>query len=339
MSFLREFHYSSISQRKIISANNFITFVLIGLLFAYISLMLKYYFFYYPVIKVVTIFGFGGIFSGNILGRFLYSRKENFKPVYVTSELVVAILTIFYMICIFLKPAGFGPVIILFFLFKYAIPAMIFITSLFIGIKINYSIRVSCGDFIDKKRGMERFLVLTLSGLATGVTSAGLLYSFDIPLLVFMPLPILLVILGLIVNLPYDPAPLYTRDDEEDRSQGGAADEGRGTNHIVFSYLNFVYLIVYSYLGYACVSKYYGDLIYVKLIFMVTIFIVMLAGYGAGRYIKILYTHIYGESFLPVAFLSFLIMLMSFNQVLHFFPAILFFHPRLFFWAYYCITR
>ncbi len=73
MSFLREFQYSNISQRKIIDYNNSLTFILMGALFGDLTVTLHYYLFYFPVISIVIYFGLGGLFLGNLLGKLLFS--------------------------------------------------------------------------------------------------------------------------------------------------------------------------------------------------------------------------------------------------------------------------
>ena len=150
MSFLRVFHYSNISQRKLIDFNNFLSFLLIGILFTDISFVLKYYFFYFPVFKVIMIFGFSGFFIGNLLGRQLYSKFRNFKRIYIISEIAFIAIFLLYFMRNLVMPGSDEFLLKLFFVFKYSIAGLILIASLLFGIKINYSIRVSCGDFIDK---------------------------------------------------------------------------------------------------------------------------------------------------------------------------------------------
>jgi tetratricopeptide (TPR) repeat protein len=325
MSFSRVFHYSNISQRKLIDFNNFLTFLLIGILFTDISFLLKYYFFYYPVFKVIVIFGFGGLFIGNLLGRQLYSRCRNFRLIHIVSEAAFIAVFLFYTLRNLIMPGSDEVLIKLFFIFKYSIPVLLLVTSSLFGIKINYSIRVSCGNFIDKKQGIERFIGFMFLGISIGIVLSGILYSFSIPLLFVTPLALLLA--PFLINLPYNPAPLYAKDYEEEKDREVSSQQGKRADTALFTYLNFLYIIMYSYLGLSSISKYYGDLIYVKLIFIALLFIVMLLGYVTGKMIKVSNLHVYGESFLPIAFLVFLILLLSFNRQLNLILGILLFTP------------
>jgi len=325
MSFLRVFHYSNISQRKLIDFNNFLSFLLIGILFTDISFVLKYYFFYFPVFKVIMIFGFSGFFIGNLLGRQLYSKFRNFKRIYIISEIAFIAIFLLYFMRNLVMPGSDEFLLKLFFVFKYSIAGLILIASLLFGIKINYSIRVSCGDFIDKKQGIERFIGLMFLGISLGIVLSGLLYSFSIPLFFVTPLALLLAIF--LINLPYNPAPLYAKDYEEDKDKEISFQQGKRTDTALFTYLNFLYIIMYAYLGLSSISRYYGDLIYIKLIFIALFFIFMLLGYVGGKLIKFSNLHVYGESFLPIAFLVFLFLLLSFNRNLNFILGIILFTP------------
>src|SRR4030042_1051835 len=325
MSFLRVFHYSNISQRKLIDFNNFLSFLLIGILFTDISFVLQYYFFYYPVFKVIMIFGFSGLFIGNLLARWLYAKFRKFKRIYIFSETAFIAVFLLYFLRNLIMPGSDEFLLKLFFIFKYSIPALIFITASLVGIKINYSIRVSCVNFIDKKQGIERFIGFMFLGLSMGIVLSGLLYSFGIPLFFITPLALLLVVF--LINLPYDPAPLYAKDYEEDKDKEISLQQGKRTDTALFTYLNFLYIIVYAYIGLSSITKYYGDLIYIKLIFIALFFIFTLIGYAGGKLIKSSNLHVYGESFLPIAFLVFLLLLLGFNRDLNYIPGNILFTP------------
>jgi tetratricopeptide (TPR) repeat protein len=325
MSFLRVFHYSNISQRKLIDFNNFLSFLLIGILFTDLSFVLQYYFFYYPVFKVIMIFGFSGLITGNLLARWLYAKFKNFKRVYIISETAFIVIFLLYFMRNLIMPGPDEVLITLFLIFKYSIPALIFIIASLFGIKINYSIRVSCGNFIDKTPGVERLIGFMFLGLSIGIVLSGLLYSLAIPLFFATPLALLPAVF--LINLPYDPAPLYAKYYEEDKEKDASSQQGKRTDTALFTYLNFLYIIVYAYLGLSSISKYYGDLIYIKLIFIALFFIFTLAGYIAGKLVKYSSLQVYGESFLPIAFLVFMILLLGFNRDLNFIAGILIFTP------------
>jgi tetratricopeptide (TPR) repeat protein len=274
------------------------------------------------------IFGFSGLFIGNLLARWLYAKFRNSKRIYVISEIAFIVVFLLYFLRNLIMPGSDEFLIMLFFIFKYSIPALIFITASIFGFKINYSIRVSCGNFIDKKQGIERFVGFMFLGLSMGIVLSGLLYSLSISVFFVTPLALLLAVF--FINLPYDPAPLYAKDYEEDKDRDASSQQGKRTDTALFTYLNFLYIIMYAFLGLSSIIKYYGDLIYIKLIFIALFFILILIGYTAGRRLTFSNLHVYGESLLPIAFLVFMMLILGFNRHLNFMLGIIFFTPLAF---------
>lgn len=325
MSFLKEF-YSTISQRKIIDYINFLSFIMLGIIITDAYFLLKYYSFYNPAIKVIAIFGLCGLFTGNFLGRFLYSKYKNNRFIHVVFEIIFILFFILYTLRNLFMPGSQEFFIYLFFLFKYSIPVLIFIIHLFFGVKINYNIRISCGDFIDTTQGIKRLMGFLFVGALVGIGIATALYSFNIPVMATIPVAVLLLPSVFLVNLPYSPASYFTSEYEEDKERT-APSGGTGNDIALFNYLNFLCIIIYSYLAFSSISKYYGDLIYVTMIFAVIHLGFILIGFGAGQYIKLTRLYVYGDSFFPVVFLVILIILMSFHGQLSFVAGILLFAP------------
>ncbi|MBN2158999.1 MAG: tetratricopeptide repeat protein [Spirochaetes bacterium] len=226
-------------------------------------------------------------------------------------------------------PADFEFILSLFFVSQYAIPGLIFLTMFFFGIKLHYSIRVSCGNFIDKKYAIEQFIGFMLLGISLGIAISSAMYYFGVPLIYIAPLVLVILPSTFLMNLTYNPAPLYAREDEDDRVREIDAPAGKRPEETSFAYLNFTYVIVYTTLGFASISKYYGNLIHVEMVFIALFFLIFLGGYIAGRYLRLSRLHIYGQSFLPLLFLVFLILLMSFSGRLTYTGSILLFSPMI----------
>jgi tetratricopeptide (TPR) repeat protein len=327
MGFLREYHYSHAYQRKIIDYINFLSFLLIGIFFVNIAIVSKYYFYYELDIQVILILCMAGVFAGAALGRLLYTKFKNHRSTYIFSELAYLSLVLAYFLLDVLKYDSIGLVIHIFFFFKYIIPAVMFIVTAMIGLKVSYSIRISCAEFTDSEHGAGRFIGFMLLGILLGVAAAELFYSYNIPVYFFGIVPVLIVPSIFLVNFSGYPVPVYENDEEEEKEEEPQPEKNGRTDKLIFIYLNFLYIIMYAYLGFASISRYYGDFIHVKLLFVVILFLFMLAGYIAGRYIPLSNLYTYGELFFPAAFLVFLILLIRFSSFLHFFPGILLFLP------------
>ena len=328
MSFFKKTDPSAISQGKLLDFNNFLSFTVIGILFSDLYFLLKHYFFYDPVLNVIVVFGLGGICIGNLMGRLFYSKFRNARLISILSEAVFSIVFVLYTLRNIIIPGPGEFLIQSFFSFKYGIPALLLLASFSFGVKINHSLRISCGDYIDKKMGTERFARALLAGTLLGMVLAGVFFSFDIPLFYLAPLAIALVTSIVLINLPYHPAPLRVdaaADDEQEKETLSRPE--RRADAVLFTYLNFVSIVFYAYLGITAISKYYGDLAYVGTIFMTVLLAAMLSGYAAGGFIRVPYLHVYGASSFPLAFLAFLAILISSNRALYVVSAILLFVP------------
>ncbi len=325
MTFSRKFNYSAVSQRKVVDYNNFLTFVLLGGLFAEFSFLVTRYLFYFPGIQYLVLIGLAGLFAGNMGGRFVYPRREKYKNIYLTVELSFLLLCVACLLRNLALPSGNEALLWLFFRCKYSIPMILFVILFFFGMKMNYSIRVSCGDFIDKTQGIERFVGFVFLGAALGMVITGILRSFELPSEYLVILPLLVVPSTCMINLPYDAPSLYTREDEEDRDPAGERESMSGP--AFFTYLNFLSVVVYSFLGCAAIERYFGNMIYVILLFLVALFLFILLGYGLGRLMPWKGFHSYGQAILPAVFLLFLALLFGLEKKVGMIPGIVFFAP------------
>lgn len=328
MSFLKKSGQTAISQGKYIDLNNFLSFAVIGIFFSDLYFLLKYYFFYDPVLNVILLFGLGGVCFGDLLGRFLYSKLTKTRLITVLSETVFCAGFIIYALRDLITKGSGDLFLESFFAFKYGFPALLFLVSIFFGIKTHYSLRISCAEYVEKKGGTERFAGALLAGSLFGIALAGIFFSFDIRLFYLSPLGLLLLVSIRGIDLPYDPAPLRvaaSADEEPEKERGNRPE--RRADAVLYTYLNFLSVLLYAYLGFVAISKYYGDTVYVGAIFVVLLLAALLGGYLAGGGIKAPYLHVYGASLFPIAFLVFISFLMNYNQGLHFIIGILLFAP------------
>lgn len=325
MHFLRKFNYSAVSQRKVIDYNNLLSLILLAVLVTDFSFLFSRYLFYFPVVLCLVSIVMGGVFVGNLSGRFLYPRREKFRIIHVVSEIAFISLCVLYLSRDLIMPSGDEALALQFFWFKYSIPAIIFLISILFGLKMNYSIRVSCGDFIDKKQGIERFIGFVFLGSALGIVIAGLFDSFELPRAYLLLLPFMVLPSVFMINLPYEAPSLFTRDDEEDRDPISERESMSGP--AFFTYLNFLSAVVYSYLGCTAIERFYGNMVYVIHLFLATLFVFILAGYVIGRLVSWRGFHSYGQAILPGVFMLFLALLFSLGKKVGMIPGIILFAP------------
>lgn len=330
MSFMRKYQYSNIGQRKIIEYNYILTHVLLGIFFTDLYFSLTYYFFYFPVSALLVVLGFSGIFTGTLLGKALYSHFNRFRAISIISELLFLVLALVLLLRD-VASLWMGDVLLTLLLSSpWLIPLLIGMASLLFGIKINYSCRVACGDYIDTKAGIERFIGFLFFGLLLGMFLACLLHTFGFHVYFLAIVPLLIIPSTFMINLPYNPETQYAKEDEEDRKSEASPEEAPEKETPFFACMNFLYVIIYGFFGSAVISRYYGDLVFVKLTFVALVFITLLAGFVAGRLVAHSRIHLYGEAFLPVTFLIFLMLVMSYGGELYFIGGILLFAPTSF---------
>jgi tetratricopeptide (TPR) repeat protein len=330
MSIFRELRYVHIPRRSVINYNNFFTFLLIGIVFADCAFVFKYYFFYDPVVKIILILGLGGLFTGNLLGRLVHARYANYRFIFILCETLYLLIFILFLLRDIIGYHNESLIVLLFLSSWILIPALIFVTLLLIGMKIHHSLSCSCAESAAKKRGGELYIGIMLAAISLGIIISGIFHSFNVPAEFIIVVPIILLSSIFLMNYRGNRPVIYEKDHDEEAEKPpppASANEGA---HPIFIYLNFIYIIVYSYLGFSGIIKYYGNSPYVELAFIFLLLLVMLAGYLAGRYLSMPHLYIYGGSLFPAAFIVFLILLMHWYGSLYFIAGILLFSPAAF---------
>jgi tetratricopeptide (TPR) repeat protein len=324
MSFLKEYSYSDIKQRKYIYINVLITFAVSAFIISDAAFNLKYYFFYLQIVKIILLTFIAGIFVGNLSGRFFFGIIKKSRIVYITAEILFIIIAALFFFRSFINPTQKEPLISLFFINQYIIPALIFFFGLIAGIKLHYLLKVSCGDFIDEKGAVYNFLLSSIGGLTIGLfIYAGIAYA---GLQSYLPVVLCIGLIPLIFifYLQYNPDPIIAKHfrDEFDEKQDNIKNE-----ELIFSYLNFTYVLIYSYLGFITIMKYYGNLNYIHFAFPAFLLILICTGFLLGRFFKNYYRHIFTEMIFPVFFLIFILLINNLYGLLSFKAASALFAP------------
>ena len=296
-------------QRRLLLFNVFSTFLLAGYIFSDFSFSLIYYFFYFPVIKLIIISALGGFLLGNIIGWGLFAYIKGYRAKFVFVDIVLFISASAYVLRhIFIGDVN-EPLILLLNSSFYFIPLIIFFIALLCGIKINYYLKILCNDFDDDKQGIIQFIGIFLISIIISILISGSRYfiqdtlSWENIRYVFILLPVMLISSSFLIRLPYQ---IEQSDPEQYEEIETPIRNSIYRDDLFFTYLNFSYIIIYVYLGFVTLIKIYGDLFYVKLITITIVLLSLLLGYLIGRIVKIAFWHIYVEMIFPIFFFIFL---------------------------------
>jgi tetratricopeptide (TPR) repeat protein len=327
MTFLSEFSYPEISQRRIVLLNAFTSFVILGIIYFYSSLTLKYYFIYQPVMQLVFLAGLCGIFFGNLIAKFILTKINSYRQIFVSADILFILACLFYIYGRLIISDNYDPLLYLYIKSQIYAALPIFAISLFAGIKINYFLKISCGNFIDNKRAVLPFLLFLLSGTALGIILSFTIYCFN-DLFFFtgiLLLPILPTIF--LINLSYNPKPIYAQESNESDHTSGQQQNNHKRDDLFFIYLNFTYILIYFFLGFTTIIKYFGNFIYIKIFFILISVVSATVGIIFARIIKQAFWYIYAEMLYPVFFIISMVLLISFKDTISFAAAVCIFIP------------
>ena len=327
MTFLREFSYPDVSQRRFMLLNSFVSFIILSFIYIYSSLILNYYFLYNPVMRTIFLSGLSGIFTGNLAGKFLFAKLKKHRQIFLTADVLFILTCLFYIYGRILIPLNHDPLIYLYINSPIYSALPVFFISLFAGIKINYFLKISCGDFIDNKRAAIPFLLFLLAGIALGAALAlivychkGLYYYSGILFLAVLPTLFF-------IKLSYNPSPIYAQELKENASTPAQNNVNFKRDDLFFIYLNFTYIFIYVFLGFTAVVKYFGDFTYIKIFFILISLASVITGILSSRLVKQAFWFIYAEMLYPLLFLIFLAAIIIFKDQMSFLAASFVFIP------------
>ncbi|MBN2039060.1 MAG: hypothetical protein JW864_03400 [Spirochaetes bacterium] len=315
MTFLSEFSYPEISQRRIIIFNALISFITLGIIYTNASITLKFYFLYRPVLQIIFLTALAGIFAGNMFGRLLFAKLRHYRFFYILTDLIFILACGLYIYTPLLLPGMNNPLITLFFTNQYYTVLPFFIISFFAGLKICYFLKISCGDFLDGKRAVLSFFISAILGFSAGIIIAVVLYYYKEYFIFSGILPVLILPTVFLIKLAYNPKPIYA---QEIRDHSGETESGK-TNHkrddLFFIYLNFSYILIYIFLTHVTIVKLFGDSTYIQLVFILTILLSIIIGFILAKIIKQAFWFIYSEMLYPVFFILAFVSLLFFKDI------------------------
>ena len=331
MTLVKEFSYSNINQRRIVLVNTFISAFLTVFIMADFVYSIKYYFFYFPVIRVLLLFVLSGLFLGNLAGRFLFSVIRFHRVILIISEIAFSLLCAAYLSRFFLMPDVREPLFSIFSMYRAALPLFCAVLCFFLGVKFNYFLKICTGNFIDEKHGAVPYIMLLLLGILMGISVASLHLGWwfqvdrSIVNISMSALALVSLVSAMFLNLSYNPDTMYAQHYYDEGETPSMSVTHR--DDLFFTYLNFSYIFIYLYLGYESYVKFYGDLFYHKAAFNITIAAGLLAGFVLGRLVRTAFWHIYSEMIFPVFFLLYIFLVYNFSDTVPFYYALGFIVP------------
>ncbi|MBN2435458.1 MAG: tetratricopeptide repeat protein [Spirochaetes bacterium] len=330
MSELKQYHYKSRSQRIIALSVAFLVNFAVGMAITMVFIDAKTVFFYRSVFNNVVIYMLFFHFLGIIAGSQIFKRLKQSRWFFCGALLLFTLVFITLFSVKYFLNDYYRHLIIAYIEHTPFLVLVVSAVPFAGGVINNYILKVVCGKFFDEKKSGHFFVMHMLLGLiAGGVWFSAVQLDFLPGFLLFMPfLP--LVALAFIFKLEYSPDPFFAREvkySSEIKKTDTAVEK---KEDLVFNYLNFLYIVIYTILGFFTFIRFYNDLLYIKLFFLSVIFIFLALGFMLSFILKSRYWHIYSEMYYPFFFLFFFIMLNRFSGQLPFYYGALFIIPLAF---------
>jgi tetratricopeptide (TPR) repeat protein len=325
MTIIKEYQYKERWQRVSALIFSFLLHICAGMVLSTVLLYAKTVFFYQPVFKRIVIFTLTFHLLGILSGGYIFKKIKKSRALFI----IISLLGVLSYLVYGLKSLFISDMYAFFLSILKASSPLIFlllgVIPFLTGILNDYFIKIFSGTYFDEKKGTHTFLILMILGLASGVLfQFGLSYYGLSDLFSLIPCVVAIPFV-FIVRLEYTPEPFYA---QELGDHSGEEDVHKGKNKdIFFNYLNFLYIAIYIFLGLLTFSKHYGDMLYVKLLFLGVVFGCMAVGFVLSSFVKRTFWHIYSEMFYPFFFLFFFIMLIRFAGRMEFYLSVLFIVP------------
>ncbi len=310
MKLLKEFSYTDIVQRRIVLFNTFLTFVVFSLVYTSIVYDYNFYFIYKAALRNVALGAITGLLFGNLAGKLLLSTRR-YRLFYLGSEAVLIIAALVYVLKsrLIIDTVGLANY---FLRYDALIAAASSIVPFFLGVKFNYFLKISCGNFIDDKKGTIAFFSCLISGFILGIAIFFVMTIYGISIM-YAGLTLIAPLIGTIffVRLSYTSMPQYAQETREAIDKKHASETVR--DDIYFTFLNFSFLVVYIYLAYLMTVRLYGNLVLVQYSFLLLTGCALMIGFVIARNVSNAFWVVYSEMLFPVSFLLYLILVESYG--------------------------
>lgn len=326
MPVVKQYHYANVAQRRFIKINSLATAFILGWLSIETVLSLSKFFPYTRVFELLMGLFLVSHLCGNLLGKLLFWKVRLSRIPYVITELL------FTGVCGFLAFKAFtnktdNPLLSVYFSSPAVLGVVLAAVPFIAGIKNNYFLKVSCGVFFDEKKGAPGYILLSFIGFIAG--SAGVVFSHfaGIPVWIGAVPAAVCFMLLFCISAQYNPVPFFAQEitsndapDEEERD--------RTRDDLFFLYLNFSYILVYTFLGGVLIQRTYGDFLHIKFAYLITILLSVCAGYFTSIALRTsILPRIYAEVTYPFIFFGLYILVNVFGGNLPYYKGIILFTP------------
>ncbi|MDR3237408.1 MAG: hypothetical protein LBT84_02775, partial [Spirochaetia bacterium] len=329
MTLVKSFSYLNINQRRLLLINLFLASLLASSILADIFYSAQYYFFYITSARYILLAVLPALVAGSLLGRFIFSVFKSYRLLFTLIDIFFFIICGLYVCRFFIVSGGANPVFVLITSCGHGMLLYAALISFFAGIKLNYGLKISSGDFIDEKHGIYSFFTICFAGILSGIIIASIhitgFISADNIIIICLQSAAALVVLvsSFFINMEYNPDTMYMHRFDEDEQ--AAAVEHR--DDIFFTYLNASYIFMYTYLAYFNYIKFYADLRWGGARFAAVCILFIMAGFFLGRLVRQSFWHIYSEMLFPVFFMLYVFLIYRFHEQVTPFQALSFIIP------------
>jgi len=302
---IKEFNYSSITQRRFVLLSVFfsiatlVVFTLLNIL--YVSSLTLYS----PVWKYTLTFAFSGLLAGIIAGNSILKRLQNHRIIFIIQEFIAVCVAIAPVIAAFVYNDilnAYGTILQHCYWLLYGAIFLLYFST---GIKAPYYLKTTIGDYIDDKNPAILAVCFALLSFIASLAFGLFIFYNQHYLILYVVLPILSCVFTILLSLPFCPPAIISRGVAEERAITSRDD-------ILFTYCNVSFISIFIILILLSIVSRYG--LYLQIIFYSAIAIAagFIVGTIASQYIK---THntvfIYGEMLYPFLFLGFIIIIYS----------------------------
>ncbi len=310
MKSIKEISYTDVFQRRVLFLNAFFTYVIIMFLLADSAYNLYYLDVYGNAVRTVALYGLFAFLLGNLLGG-LILKKTSTGKIYIITDFLFLLISLLLL----LKNTLIDNVPILsvvpYGMYHVYLGPVFSLVAFLTGIKSNYFLKITCGTFIDDKKGVLPFVLMMIVGSLIGLalfSTVTLLGGYHfLGALLIVPIMPTVFIIRFAYNLPSRYAQETIDGPYESQKEGGEQED------VYFVFLNFSFITIYIYLGYLYTVKFYGCLFPVQLLFFAVVSCSILAGCLAARILRNVFWFIFSAMLFPVVFLCFVFMVHYFG--------------------------
>ena len=316
MTHLKKFSYSETSGRWMIYSSAFITFFISSFILSDAILTYKQFLPYFEFTGILLCLSLFALFLGNISGRVIYNKIKFLRTLNVTLSLLLTAVTALLYYKHYLFSYEFDN-FSLYIKNRFLVYPVFAAPMLIAGFINTYLLKVSCGDFVDEKNLLNQYHISIFTAIAAAIFLNMAVHHWGINPVYYPLLPVclgfVLTIFSSRLTLTYLPEVLLAKHYLDDDARVEETYVHR--DDLLFTYSNFSFIIIYIFLGFIVLIKFYGNIYYYGLLYTASMLAAMTMGYSFGRFSRQSFWYVYSEMLYPVFFTLSLILLYQFESI------------------------